>query len=88
MQSYTKRRSQRRTSSDESCPSVKSKAPVLSFEEEVMEYARLDDLIYYKYDILTTDTQNICKLAAIIAIKVLSCSSIILIIILISTLLL
>ena len=43
------------------------------FEQEVMQYARLDDLIYYKYDSLSLDSQKICKLAAVLAIKV-SCN--------------
>lgn len=41
----------------------------LSFEQEVTEYTRLDDLTYYKYDILTLESQKVIKLAAVLSIK-------------------
>lgn len=40
------------------------------FEEEIMLYTRMDDLSCFKYDTLTLDNQKICKLAAVLAVKV------------------
>lgn len=41
-----------------------------SFEREIMQHSRFEDLVNFNYELMTIVDQKICKLAAVIAIRV------------------
>lgn len=41
-----------------------------SFEREIMQHSRFEDLVNFNYDTMSIKDQKICKLAAVIAIRV------------------